>query len=576
MRRFTYACIIISFSWLIAATIISGCSHTEDSRLADIEESISTSDPLVVFDSLITIDKGTLSESDRHYYDFLTVKIADKAYIRHSSDSLILSVIKYENSHKRNGRYPEALYYGGRVYSDLGDYPEALRFFQKALEFVEDNLELKGRILSQTGRILNNLRIYSEALPYLEKSINLDRILNDTVGEVYDLQLLGAMFIRAGEYSRAKSTILKSLEKATTLPSYHKAKSQMYLAAIYNEIGEIDSALLYIRSTPDMVKPNVRNSALAYASEIYLANGICDTAYLYSHELISNNNFLNKKIGYHVLLSPQLRPLLNPDSIDKYYSDYLLSLEDYFNENDNFLAVSQQSAYNYQHHIKEKYKLARKNEILIRWIFVFALLFLVTIIISLYLKNRNNRIIYSLTIANEKINRLNNSLQNRENSEDANRTPRAVYLPNIDQSESILQLRNRLKQNLLSTYYSNKDQITISPELLKTQTYHHLEDMIDRGASFKENDSLWKELEQTILAISPDFKVNLHLLTGKKMTSTDYQTAILIRYGITPSQMALLLNRTKTTIASRRESLCMRIFGENLGTKAIDGIILLI
>ena len=62
------------------------------------------------------------------------MKIADKNYVTHTSDSLILRVIDHEESHKGDGRYAEALYYGGRVYSDLGDYPTSLKYFQQSLE----------------------------------------------------------------------------------------------------------------------------------------------------------------------------------------------------------------------------------------------------------------------------------------------------------------------------------------------------------------------------------------------------------------------------------------------------------
>ena len=75
---------------------------------------------------------------------------------------------------------------------------------------------------------------------------------------------------------------------------------------------------------------------------------------------------------------------------------------------------------------------------------------------------------------------------------------------------------------------------------------------------------------------SPNFKSNLHLLTGGKLSVQDYRLALLIKCGVTPTQLISLLGRTKGTISYRRETLCYRVFEEKLGSKVIDGIIRLL
>lgn len=54
----------------------------------------------------------------RMYYDLLTVKVRDKAYIRHTSDSLIRNVLRYYEHQDDKKHLPETYYYAGRVYSD--------------------------------------------------------------------------------------------------------------------------------------------------------------------------------------------------------------------------------------------------------------------------------------------------------------------------------------------------------------------------------------------------------------------------------------------------------------------------
>lgn len=115
----------------------------------------------------------SLPESDRHFRDLLLIKASDKAYMEHTSDSLILDVIGYYSRHPENPLYPEALYYGGRVYSDLGDYPTALRYLQDALDILPSApgaLRLRDVTLGQTAWILNRLGLYDQAIPYLKEN----------------------------------------------------------------------------------------------------------------------------------------------------------------------------------------------------------------------------------------------------------------------------------------------------------------------------------------------------------------------------------------------------------------------
>lgn len=59
-------------------------------------------------------------EQVQMYYWLLTVKAADKAYITHTSDSLIRLVLDYYEQEGDRRLLLEAYYYAGRVYRDLG------------------------------------------------------------------------------------------------------------------------------------------------------------------------------------------------------------------------------------------------------------------------------------------------------------------------------------------------------------------------------------------------------------------------------------------------------------------------
>lgn len=552
---------------MIFSVVLSCCTPPQhDTRLLKAARLID-SIPEAALDTLSVIDRSSLSEADRHYHDFLSIKAADKAFVTHTSDSLILDVIGYAESHRSQGYYPEALYYGGRVYSDLGDYHTALSYFQRALDLLPKDAEdqgLRSRVISQTASLLDDLRLYDEAIPYVKESIEISRQLKDTLGEVLDLQLLGAINLRANHLQSADSSFRLALIRSQNIHISYKAKSRMYIAGVKYKLKQMDSALLYIRNTLDMVKPTVRNNVLAYGAEIFMRNGMYDSAYIYAHKLINSPQILNKSIGYAVLFTDSVRKYANSDSLIKYSIDYHNLLERSFNEHEAQLAISQQSIYNYDLHERERKKAESRSQILGYCLIAGAFILLTAAVVILSLKNRNKKNVIELRAALQNIEKLEQSLGQSQQE-----------MPE-DPTDTAEELRNKLRGKLYELYNSNGDSKIVPIEIQNSDAYQNLLGVISDGRELRESDPLWDELEKAVTKCSPKFKANLQLLVGGKMNSFDLHTALLIKCGVTPTNMAILLNRTKGTISSRRESLSLRIFGEKKGSKVIDGIIRLL
>lgn len=203
-----YQPLILAILSYCSLLMLGGCSSgkEKDPRLIEIA-AIMADSPQRALARLDSINPTSLPEADRNYHGLLTVKARDKAYVTHTSDSLILSVIGYYSSHRRSGHYPEALYYGARVYSDIGDYPSSLRYFQTTLDELPedtDQFELRGRVMSQMGVTLNTLRLYEKALPYLKESLRIDSIQNDSVNMVYDFMNMGFSQLRLNNLDGAE------------------------------------------------------------------------------------------------------------------------------------------------------------------------------------------------------------------------------------------------------------------------------------------------------------------------------------------------------------------------------------
>lgn len=556
------------FLVLISCLFLSSCTHSRhDERLSRIAAFVSESPDSAIV-ALDSISSSDLSDADRHLYDLLSVKARDKAYVTHTSDSLILDVVDYYSFAGPDSLYAEALYYGGRVYSDLGDYPTALKYFQNALEQLPESTPykyLRSSVLSQTGRLLDNICLYEEAVPYVNDALKLDIFFNDSVNEVYDLQLLGSIYLEIGDYNKSYQIFKKALSRSRNMHPSHKAKSLVYLALIKYKIGELDSAKIMVHGLPEVVAPEERNTALAVASKIYYQSGIFDSAYICADKLIHSPDFLNKQVGYHIILSPKLRIFVHPDSLDGYFTDYRSSLLKFLESSTSRLAVNQQSLYNYTLHEREREKAERSNQRLKHWVIGFIILILVLAVIVLYFRTQNQRHIIELREALDSVERLRRSLPATSPS----LPDSAASLPEVTESE----LRRRLKSELLALYQSGTEKWSVPALILSSQPYQKLQGYLNVARSLSDDDPLWEELEAIVLQSSPQFKTNLNLLTTGHLTSHDLHTALLIKCGMQPTQMAVLLGRSKSTIATRRETLCIKIFDEKLGTKAIDSII---
>lgn len=576
----------IYFISIFILLLTLSCSDTgHDQRLELACELISKS-PDEALSALESIDYGALPEHDRHYYDFLTVKARDKAYIRHTSDSTILRLVYYYSTNKNRTLYTEALYYAARTYCDMGDSPTALSFFHKALDNIPADssyLNLKANILSQTGRLLTHLRLYDEAIPYIESAIKIGEIYNDTLNMVNDLQLLGGTYLRDKKYNLAEYYYYKALNLSSSLPMSLRAKSRMYLAAIKYEKGQVDSALNLIRDTPDLVSSNVKNNAFAYASKIYLQKEQLDTAIAFAKALIHSPKSINKETGYQTILSPKLKNVIPIDTLYRYLYDYVELLENYHDNHQMLLALNQQNLYNYQTHEIKRRKAEEHNLALTRLVYSVSAICLIFAVIILYYKNKSKKTLIDLHIALEKANRLSENIRATipiDNQSDSNPDQGVIkhentIIKSLLTTNTEQELREKLRTELLSLYNKNKA-TSISKTILESEAYNQLQDLIKNKQILSPSNALWSQLECTVLEASPMFKENLQLLTESNLTSVDLQTALLIKCHVQPSQMADLLCRSKSAIVSRRDYLCVKIFGKRLGTKVIDGIIRLL
>ena len=588
---------VLIYLFCAVMVVLSGCSgKPEDPRLLEIAERVSAC-PEEMLAHLDSMDVGSMKESDRWLHTLLRIKAQDKAYVVHTSDSVILRVIDYYSRHKGSGHYPEALYYGGRVYSDIGDAPTALRYFQAALEALPEGKDgnLRSRIYSQMGSLLNSLRLYKEAGAFIKEVIGIEMADGDSINLMRNIQLLGSVYMHSKDYDLADSCFRNAHEIAVGISHNDTVIHDMYLAGTELYRRNISEALKRIRGVLEDLSGKQRDIVYAYASQIYMAAGINDTAYLFAEKLIRSKNNDHRRVGYGMLLSPELRKYSSPDSLFSYSSAYGVVLNEYLDRHDAEQATIQTSLYNYQthEHGRKKAEDAKRTYMYVAGFFLISVLALCVGI--LYLRNKKMKLKLDYHKSLEDIGKLETLLSSAEGElvkyrktieemeaeKHAKRSEPDVEAVDTTYEDSLSTrketeedpVRKELKERLLRLQKAGEAKKNDPEKILGTSVFDRLQDNIVNKIGLKEDDEVWSEIESSVLKQSPEFKTNLTLLVGGKTKVDVYHMALLVRCGFGPTDTGALLGRTKGAVSARRGYICEKIFGKKYGGKVMDDII---
>lgn len=121
-------------AFLFILIFVSCSSHKYRKALieADSIASVNPHIAMAILDS-IKEEMQTASEEEQMYYKLLCIKAPDKAYIRLTSDTTILPLVKYYETKGDKHLLPEAYFYAGCIYMYMNDAPRASEYYYKAL-----------------------------------------------------------------------------------------------------------------------------------------------------------------------------------------------------------------------------------------------------------------------------------------------------------------------------------------------------------------------------------------------------------------------------------------------------------
>ena len=558
--------------YIIATMLLAAAGCSRISRNPDLlrADALTATDPRAALRLLDSLPSAGLSETDRHFRDLLSVKAADKAYIAHTSDSLILDAAAW---FKGTDRYPEALYYAGRVYSDLGDYPTALRYFQNALDSLPENNDiLRGNVAGQTARLMSNLRMYSKALPFAETALKSSLNSGDTVCSIYDRILIGNIMVCKDDLDVAEKYYTDALNLARRISPKDTVEALSELGTLQYERRHYQQSYEILSQLHDKADKNEVNYILGYLANSCLKIQRPESAAQYAREMLRTGSANNLRTAYFVLIQPEIRPFLDSDSIDYYFDKYLEVTERHYNAHEQQAAIIQASMYDYSIHERTRQQAESENDTLIIILIGAVAVIMAILCVILFLRYRYQQSKNELFNVNYRLNVLNKAFEIKS-SKTSTADDSSHSDSDVDGDREATAYRTDLNEYIESLDKLSEKRYFVPDRILNSETYVRLKNAISQNRVINDNDQIWDELLELICKVSPDFDKKIRILSEGRITTEEFHTILLIKAGIKPAEQSKVFGREACTITFRRRTIGEKIINGKLSPALVDKLI---
>lgn len=248
-----------------------------------------------------------LDSADWARWALLTTQARDKAFIRHTTDSVINRVADYYQRFGDNHQKALAYYYVGRVNSDLGQLKRATDAYLRASDYSAktDDHNLSFLILTQMGARFAYQGLTHEAERAYRKALEIATQANDSVNMAFGSAYLARVCSLRKDWAQAENYYLESIAIAEKIGHSRALKLGIQeLASVYKHQKRLDKALALAKRLPEYRWEAVarsNRSGYLVIGDIYRLMGQVDSAYLYISYAIGSDNIYTRRSAYQAL-----------------------------------------------------------------------------------------------------------------------------------------------------------------------------------------------------------------------------------------------------------------------------------
>ena len=532
---------------------------------------------LQVLDSIV-VEMVEADKPTRMYHQLLTVKAKDKAYISQTSDSVMLTLVDYYEHGGDKSLLPEAYYYLGSAYRDLNDAPQALEYYQKALEVMpEDASPLRRYVNNQMGSLYYRQYLYDQALACYQNSYENDSLLQDRMEMSSDLVNIGYIYSCFDDYEASLLCYAKAKSLLEESDVSAMAEINTQIAGLYMNQGDVEKAKSYILLPLKHTQPSTISSIYSIASKIYLNAGQKDSAFYYLNKLLEVGNIYGRRMAYEQLSIMALNDNRREEAA--HYIQQFRILADSIQQITASETIAQMSyLYGYQLHEREKAEAqSRANKLqlyLNTGIAVFAIVTLMLFSYGQYYKRKELK----TKVRMEKLIALRQQEHQRslsyihENEEKITVLTKRINELEGSETQLKVELENAKEQLVMENKMAEVRMEQREQAVHAIQASSWRESLVKKAEASKHiNEEDVLSMEELLNAIYPHFIEELKSLG--RFNETEYRVSLLLKMKIAPKHICELVNRDKSTVSNIKRRLFVRFTGKPGSAKDWDDFV---
>ena len=575
---------------ILALMFLYGCGKRESVFMDCIESAsvfLDEDKPDSAYTVLMGLDKAVpkMTEAERMRYEVCRVNAMNKMFVSlKDEEEAMMRAVEYYEKHGSPDEKMEACLLLGSVYRDMGDAPQALEWFDKAITYGEKgtNKTQLAKIHGQKADLFIKQRLFEDALVEVEKMESISRSLDEKSLQVNAMSIKSTIEYCMGDYQESVNTYKEA--SSILCNSLHDTVRAARIAA--SSIASYMRMERY-RDAEELFDFYERHSGLfddegdilaGYESfyldkgDYYAAIGDLQKSISFYNKGIMAQDVNNKCMAYYKLANVYSDMSLS-DSVAKYALLACGYSQKYFEELQTNTLQQIEATYNYGRYKQESAEKALEAERTRSFTYVLLSIFVLSlgaISFAWYRwrsKKRRELEIIKSDFEQSKSEALQLSASRRELAkqlEEKNTIIEQLSMSATDSAgmseldelrretdslRSALQDAERRYKNILERGEN------IVPSLLLK---------LDSGETRLSNGE-WEDLEMYVAKIYPSFLPNLFkVLPGLKKEHA--RIAILVKLGFTPTQMNQLLSLSIQAVSNARRRMYEKAHNGAVGT----------